>query len=249
MENDEIEDEIFVGIREEIFLFRRSVLESLDDFTVKSILKKINPYLLSAITSLEGIFRYYIDANLVASMESKFGRTFEQIALLVCGQAAKSGITGVDLELIKNGRKLLISNKSGSSWGNSQSTAKQSDSFKTAKKVIRQNSIQEVISVMGICYGKRKTSSVSCADIQIMGQNYWYLLSGDKEFYKKIIEVISCGSAEFRKELDEKKQIVSNRLLDEFRVLVGENDVWSYLAEECCGNYSEKEIWLQNIME
>ena len=51
----------------------------------------------------------------------------------------KSGVTGIDLEFVKDGARYIVSIKSGPNWGNSsQVKDMQSTDFRTAARTIRQ---------------------------------------------------------------------------------------------------------------
>jgi len=67
----------------------------------------------------------------------------------------KSGIKGIDLEFDSNGKRNIVTIKSGPNWGNSSQIAKMVADFKTAKKTLRtSNSQLSIVAVNGCCYGR-----------------------------------------------------------------------------------------------
>ena len=87
-----------------------------------------------------------------------------------------------------NGKLYLVSVKSGPSWGNASQQTKQAQNFETAVRVVKQSKQGlDVVPVLGICYGKTRTSFVRSAN-KYVGQNFWLLISGSETMYQDIVE-------------------------------------------------------------
>ena len=103
-----------------------------------------------------------LDAFLSSSEEKLFGDFLEGLAVFIAGKTCgghKSAATGVDLEFINGGIHYVVSIKSGPSWGNSsQQTKLQQDLQKAVTTVKQARFGTNVQAVLGICYGKTKTS-------------------------------------------------------------------------------------------
>ncbi len=248
-----MDDRVRKTILAEITKVRESLLEKLDRLELKTLLEKLNVYLLGVTAnSLNGILQRALDAHILASQESVFGNCLERIALAFCGENTKSGTAGVDLDFTsKSGVRLLMALKSGQNWSNANSAAAQSKHLLQAKRIIAQNDPSHIKTGVACCYGRSRTSNGSkLADIKISGQNFWYLISGDKDLYKKLLHEMNQGAAEFEHKLENKRQETYNRLLNELAILcpTGAN-IWDILIEKCCKNYSDKDKLLQQLME
>jgi hypothetical protein len=92
---------------------------------------------------------------------------------------------------------------------------------------------------LGICYGKTKTSYL-CGYLKIVGQDFWYLISENKELYTDIIEPIGYRAKEHTETFELEKGKVVNRLtkllLNRFCDDSGALH-WAKLVEFNSGNY------------
>lgn len=132
-----------------------------------------------------------------------------------CG-GRKSGITGIDIELEKDGIRYLIAVKSGKAWGNATQHKKLRDNFLTAVRVLRQNSlVGELQPTLGICYGRFKTVN-NGAYLHIGGQSFWTLVSGEPDLYMDIIEPIGYRAKEFNEDFNDKRMYAANRMVRDF---------------------------------
>ena len=136
-----------------------------------------------------------------------------------CG-GRKSAATGVDLEFLNEGTHYLISIKSGPNWGNSSQHKKQEQDFQTAVKVLKQSNRKlDVQPVLGICYGRVRTSFVR-GYLKVVGQNFWYLISGNENLYTDIIEPLGYRAKQhnekFKKQRSQLINIFTKDFLGEF---------------------------------
>jgi|APSaa5957512622_1039677.scaffolds.fasta_scaffold04239_8 hypothetical protein len=248
----------FIGVA--VCKFRKSVLQRLEEVRIKNL--TINPYLPSVVCgSPKEAIKYSLNGFMGKSNQTKFGSLFEDISIKVCslayGENVKTGMSGIDLDLLKGKRRLLISIKSSDKWGNSQSIAKQGDQFKKAKKTINQNDTNhDLISVMGICCGNSPTKDLQYADVQISGQNFWCLITdGEENFYQEILDVTSVGATEFEQIFNNEIELSCVRLLKEYEQVYGGDifistiDAWKSIAKNSCGNKKDNDNWMKKIMD
>ncbi len=94
-------------------------------------------------------------------------------------------------------------------------------------------------SVLGICYGKTRTGFVR-GYLKVVGQNFWYLISENKDLYTDIIDPIGYKAKEHNEAFLIEKGKAINRLtksfLDEFCDDAGAIN-WTKLVSLTCGNY------------
>ena len=224
--------------------FHEAKLKSLKTLNLDTILKKKNPYLFRAknIALASDLVNELMSAFLSSSEEKLFGDFLEGLAIFVADKVyngRKSAATGVDLEFDRDGMRYVVSVKSGASWGNSSQQRKLEEDLKTAVKVLKQsNHALNVQPVLGICYGKTKTSYVRNY-MKVTGQNFWFLISGEKNLYTDIIEPLGYKAEERTKEFIKKRDNLMNEftrdMIDRF-CNGGEID-WRKVVEFNSGNF------------
>jgi hypothetical protein len=150
-------------VNENIVYFHRNRAKSLEVLTLNRLLCK-NPYLFRAknLMTAGELIQSLLEAFLSSSEEKHFGDFLENLAVFVAGQTCgghKSTAQGVDLELINNSTHYVVSVKSGSNWGNSSQHKKLAQDLRDAVIRVRQSRVAtRVEPVLGICYGKTRTS-------------------------------------------------------------------------------------------
>ena len=94
--------------------------------------------------------------------------------------------------------------------------------------------------MLGICYGKTRTTYTKRGYLKVVGQNFWYLISENRDLYTDIIEPIGYRAKEHNDAFYRQKDRVVNRFtkqfLDEFCDSTGSID-WVELVEFNSGNY------------
>lgn len=218
--------------------------ELLQEISLDTLLQR-NPYLLTmknvAVASL--LVENWLDEFLSSSEEKLFGDFLEKLAIFVAGKTCngqKSSATGVDLEFVNNGVEYVISIKSGSNWGNSSQHNKLEQDLRKAVATKKQGRpTANVQSVLGICYGKTKTSYVR-GYRKVVGQSFWYLISENKNLYTDIIEPIGFRAKEHNEKFLLDKAGVSNKATGEFiRRFCDDTGAinWNKLVEWNSGNF------------
>ncbi len=184
-------------------------------------LLNLNPYFLTTknITIVGQLIEGLLEAFLSSSEEKLFGDFLEGLAIFIAGKTCgghKSAATGVDLEFINNGIHYVVSIKSGPNWGNSSQQDKLQQDLQKAVATVKQARFgTNVQAVLGICYGKTRTSYLR-GYLKVVGQNFWYLISQNKDLYTDIIEPIGYRAKQHDDTFHQKKGRVVNKFTKEF---------------------------------
>jgi hypothetical protein len=231
-------------VNDNIVDFHERREKSLEELKLEKLLRK-NPYLFKAknINTAGELISGLLEAFLSSSEEKLFGDFLEGLAVftaeMTCG-GHKSPAQGMDLEFINNGVHYIVSIKSGPSWGNSSQQNKLEQDFKNAVIRVKQSKRGiNVQPVLGICYGRTKTSYLR-GYLKVVGQNFWYLISEDAHLYTDIIEPIGYKAKEHNQAFLEAKNRLTNRFtklfIDQFCDESGSIS-WARLVEFNSGNF------------
>lgn len=201
--------------------FHQKRLGSLNSLRLERLLRRKNPYLFKSknIVTVSDLVQSLLDAHLSSQEETLFGDFLEGPAIHVAERVhggIKSGATGIDLEFVKNGARHIVSIKSGPNWGNSSQINKMRQDFKKATAVIRQgNARTNVVAVNGCCYGRNARPDKGDY-LKLCGQDFWELISGDKNFYIRIIKPLGHDAKRHNDAFAEHYGAVVNRFSKEF---------------------------------
>jgi hypothetical protein len=238
-------NEVQEYVSEHIADFHGRRIAKLQQFQLRELLRKKNPYLFRAknILTAGELIAGLLDASLSSSEEELFGEFLEGLAVFVAQQTCgghKSTAQGVDLEFINNGVHYVVSVKSGPNWGNSSQQDKLEQDLKTAVARLKQaNRTANVQPILGICYGKTKTSHLR-GYMKVVGQNFWYLISANESLYTEIVEPVGYKAKEHNEVFLRQKSKVANlftkAFIDEFCDSSGAID-WVRLVEFNSGNF------------
>jgi hypothetical protein len=208
-------------VEENIGIFHKKRISSLDTLSLTRVLKRKNPYLFKAkyVLTAEQIIRGLVDAHISSNEETIFGDWLEGLAIFINEKVYngwKSGIVGVDLEFDKDNRRYIVNIKSGPNWGNSSQISKMISDFKTAKRTLRtSNSGLNIVSVNGCCYGCDNNPDKGDY-YKYCGQNFWEFISGNSDLYTEIIEPLSFKAKEKNEEFIESYSQMINKFTREF---------------------------------
>lgn len=238
-------------VNKNIDKFHANKIKSLEELDLKTILRKKNPYLFKAknINLASDLIREMLDAFLYSSEEKLFGDFLEDLAIFISSRTCagrKSAVTGVDLEFINKNMHYLVSIKSGPNWGNSPQQKKQASDFVTAVKVLKQSRhTLNVQPVLGICYGRVKTSFLR-GYMKAVGQNFWYLISENENLSTDIIGPLGYKAKQHNDNFIKQKSRVMNLFTQEFmKSFCGDGDIdWKKLVEFNSGNLDLKKSGL-----
>ncbi len=242
-------DEISKFVNDNISIFHNNKLKVLKSIKLMELLKKKNPYLFRAknITVAGDLVKSILDAFLSSSEEKIFGDFLENLAIFISSKTArgrKSAATGIDLEFSDKGMAYLVSIKSGPNWGNNAQHKKQIQDFQAAVKVLKQSQhTRNVQPVLGICYGKTKTNYLHGYQ-KVVGQNFWYLISGNEDLYTDIIEPLGYRAKQHNERFKRQRAKIINLFTQEFLEEFCDDGVinWKKLVEFNSGNLDIKRV-------
>jgi hypothetical protein len=167
-------------------------MEIIRGIELKTILRRKNPYLYKALGTeragdiVESILLAYISS----SDETIFGNIFfEPIAKVVSGGTV-SPSEGVDVAIEGPSKYTAFSIKSGPNPYNSSAKKRQNSEFLALRSRLLKLK-KDFDPVLAYCYGRigrRKSTSVIYREVA--GQEFWEEITGDPEFYKKLIDLI-----------------------------------------------------------
>jgi hypothetical protein len=237
--------------------FHTNRLNKVNTLTLTQLTNK-NPYLFRAkdFQSATDLVTDMMAAFISSSDEKMFGDFLEDLALFVAGitvNGIKPGTPGVDLQYTEAGIVYVVSIKSGTNWGNSSQHAKLAENLQTASNVIRQSKrFQNVQTVLGICYGKTRTCLHAKGYLKIVGQNFWAMISGEKDLYKHILDRVGFTADQYSSEYKKARELKAQTLINEFTELYCDDQGvinWEKLIVKNSGNYDLEQPELPETTE
>ena len=214
------EEEVIEAVSVALTEFYASLTKTLDNIDVDKILKRKNPYLYRAkgISGAGQIVGGILAAYVSSSEETVFGNTFfEPIAIVVSG-GQKAVTEGVDITVDKDNTIYSVAVKSGTSVFNADSRKRQEQNFQAAQKRAQQ-ARKAFIPVVGYGYGKKKTmSGKEKVYLELAGSDFWEWLTGDPDFYTKIIDFMGTRPDEYAKAFEDAYSKAENRMIREFTI-------------------------------
>lgn len=207
-------------VYEALSTFYKRRLQKLSELNLKDTLKKKNPYLFRAVgvrdanEIVEGLLRAYMSS----SEETIFGDAFfEPVVKAACRGVAASG-SGIDVVIEKDDSYTVISVKSGPNWGNSSQMAKLQTDFNTAYAVFTNKKLSKQFrAVLAHCYGRARGEPTAKRTYSVRsGQAFWAEITGDPDFYLKLIRAMDDYPIDHRREYDREYAKAVNRFTKEF---------------------------------
>lgn len=224
-------------IAKQLAEFYKGRIEKLSELKLKDILGSKNPYLYKAIGThnsfeiVSEILRAYISS----SDETRFGQVFFEPIAIVVSKGKVSNGEGVDLIIEKGNVISAYSIKSGPNPFNSSQIRKQDQQLKALRSRLLKLK-KQFDAVLAHGYG-RKTSKPSETRIyrDVSGQAFWTEITGDNEFYKKLItymqeEVIEKHKNIYKIEWEKALNRYNREFLNDFCKTDGSID-WEKLVE------------------
>lgn len=198
------------------FYSRRTA--KLTGLNLTETLAKKNPYLFKAkgIQQASEIVSEILQAYISSSDETIFGDAFfEPIAKAVCGGVVGGG-EGIDIMKETDTTVTVYAVKSGSSWGNADQWNRQRQNFQSLQNRLRK--LHKAFDpVLGYGYGKRNTDPKGSKNYrQRSGQAFWEELTGDSDFYLKLIRLMKNYPQEHRLMYQDEWKKAINRFTREF---------------------------------
>lgn len=201
--------------------FYTTLIEKIDKLNIQKVMKRKNPYLYraKAMQSASEIVDSVLTAFVSSSEETIFGNCFfEPIAIAASG-GSKALAEGIDIMFQDNKSNTIyaIAVKSGPSVFNADSKKRQEQNFMAASKLAQQVK-ERYEAYIGYCYGKKNDSGRGKPKMyqELAGKRFWEELTGDEEFYIKIIDYMGTMPEQYVAEYKESYNKAANRLVREF---------------------------------
>lgn len=215
------EQEVIKAIASALENFYGSLINKIDTLNIQKVMKRKNPYLYraKAMQSASDIVESVLSAFVSSSEETIFGNCFfEPIAIAVSG-GNKALAEGIDLMIEDKQNNVIyaIAVKSGPSVFNADSKKRQEQNFIAASKLAHQVKARYE-AYIGYSYGKKKASDKGKPKMyhELAGKQFWSELTGDDEFYKKIISYMGALLEQYVAKYMESYNKAANRLVREF---------------------------------
>jgi hypothetical protein len=202
--------------------FYKARLQRIQTLNLRSALSKKNPYLFKAIgtENASEIVEYLLNAILSSSDETIFGNTFfEPIAIVVSGGRV-GGSDGVDFATETESKYVAYAVKSGANWGNASQKKRLQDEFLELRNRLYKIH-KQFEAVVGHGYGLDNTPAKNKKIWRdVSGQAFWKEITGDEEFYLRLIRFMrdepQKHRAEFKKGWDQTVNRFTREFIDDF---------------------------------
>jgi len=198
--------------------FYRRRMQKLDGLKLKNFLRRKNPYLFRALAteSASEIVEKIMVAFIGSSDETIFGDAFfEPIALIVSKGKVSDG-AGVDILIEKDDAVLAIALKSGPNIFNASQKKRQNQEFMNVRNRLYKVH-KRFDAMLGHAYGQLETTP---NDDKIYrdtsGQAFWEEITGEPDFYIKLITLMKDAPLKHKKEYDPVWNAALNRFTAEF---------------------------------
>lgn len=215
------EKKVEQAVAEALENFYRALINKIDSINISDILKSKNPYLYraKAMQTAAEIIESIMQAFVSSSEETIFGNTFFEPIAIAASNGKKSLAEGIDIDIVDDDTNTQygIAVKSGTSVFNADSKKRQEENFKRAQKLATQGK-RRFEAIVGYAYGTKQDSGRGYAKIyqEIAGEEFWTAITGDKDFYKKIISYMGQLPEKYIDEYKTSYARAANRLIKSF---------------------------------
>ncbi len=189
----------------------------IQELKLREFMSKKNPYLFRAIGTEKAseIVEDVLKAFISSSDEGMFGDAFfEPIAKLASGGVVAPS-EGVDVAIETSDRYMAIAVKSGPNWGNAGQLRKQNQDFIALQSRLYKLH-KQFDAVIGHGYGKKKGKPKGKVYRNISGQVFWTEITGDPDFYIKLIRLMKGEPQKHKPEYRKAWDAAVNRFTGEF---------------------------------
>ena len=215
------EKEVIEAIAVALETFYGSLISKIDELNIQKIMKRKNPYLYraKAMQNASEIVESVLTAFVSSSEETIFGNCFFEPIALAASNGNKALAEGIDIMIQDKETNTMtaIAVKSGTSVFNADSKKRQEQNFMAAGKLAQQAKAR-YDAYVGYCYGKKKETGRGKPKMyrELAGKQFWAELTGDEEFYKKIITYMRTLPEQYVSQYRESYNKAANRLVREF---------------------------------
>lgn len=213
------EEEIVAAIATALEDFYTTLISKIDDLDIVKIMKRKNPYLYraKAMQNASEIVESVLSAFVSSSEETIFGNIFFEPLAIAASGGNKALAEGIDLMVQEGNTIYAVAVKSGPSVFNADSKKRQEQNFTAASKLAKQAKAS-YDPIIGYAYGKKKDTGRGKPKMyrELAGKQFWSELTGDDEFYIKIIGFMGRLPEQYVASYKESYNRASNRLVREF---------------------------------
>ena len=215
------EKAVIEAIAQALETFYANLIAKIDELNIQKIMKRKNPYLYraKAMQNAAEIVESVLTAFVSSSEETIFGNCFFEPIAIAASNGNKALAEGIDIMIQDKGENTMyaIAVKSGPSVFNADSKKRQEQNFIAASKFEKQKK-ERYKAHVGYCYGKKKDSGRGKPKMyqELAGKKFWTELTGDEEFYKKIITYMGTLPEQYVAQYQESYNKAANRLVREF---------------------------------
>ena len=201
--------------------FYSTLISKIDGLDIIKIMKRKNPYLYraKAMENAAEIVENVLSAFVTSSEETIFGNCFFEPLAIAASGGNKALAEGIDIMVEhKNINNIFaVAVKSGPSVFNADSKKRQEQNFAAAAKLAQQAKARYE-AYIGYAYGKKRDSGRGKPKIyqELAGKKFWAELTGDQDFYLKIIDYMGQLPEKYIAAYKESYNKASNRLVREF---------------------------------
>lgn len=235
MNDNQINEDLVIStISKALETFYTSLIEKINGLKLDKVLVKKNPYLFYAKgnSTASEIIDGILLATVSSSEETIFGNVFFEPLAIAASGGVKSMAEGADLEITTADAIYLVAVKSGTAVFNADSRKRQEENFLAAAKRAQQAK-KSYHPIIGYGYGRKNVKQDKFYK-EFAGQAFWEEITGDPEFYKKIIKYMGKLPELYLDDYKEAYNNAKNRLehefLNNFCLEDGSID-WDYLIE------------------
>ena len=193
-------------------------LQILKELKLRYFLRRKNPYLFKAIgiQNAHEIILRILNDYLSSSDETIFGEAFfEPVARVASGAKVADG-AGMDFIIESEKKITAVALKSGPNPFNSSAKKRQSQELQSARNRLFKTQ-KQFDAVLGHAYGRQNTKPTTERIYRdSSGQAFWKEMTGDPDFYLKILRLMRDAPLEHRKEYLASHDAAINRFTAEF---------------------------------
>ncbi|MGX8729141.1 MAG: PmeII family type II restriction endonuclease [Lachnospiraceae bacterium] len=215
------EEDVVKAIANALETFYGSLIEKIDGLDIIKIMKRKNPYLYraKAMENASEIVDNVLGAFVSSSEETIFGNCFFEPLAIAASRGNKALAEGIDIMVEDKAANAIyaVAVKSGTSVFNADSKKRQEQNFTAASKLAKQAKARYE-AYIGYAYGKKKETGRGKPKMyrELAGKQFWAELTGDEDFYLKIIKFMGELPEKYVASYKESYNKASNRLVREF---------------------------------
>ena len=232
MDSAELERKISESLQE----FHRRRLQAAQGLQVLKLMQRKNPYLYRALGTeiASDLMKSLLQTHLKESEETIFGDVFfEPLAMMASGGTV-AATAGVDFFVQTDRKYLAVAVKSGPNVFNASQKRRQNAEFNALRSRL-QKMQQEYDPLLGHGYGRYVSGPSDVKNYRdSSGQAFWEELTGDADFYLKLIRLMKDEPAKYKDKFDKEWAAIINRMTSEFTDLFCSQDGhidWERLTE------------------